>query len=141
MPVGLLPTASLVVLRLSGLPVPRQYRTLYGSNLMPEPPSKTWLQLFLDVFEDDPTVWILMASSLVSLVIGIYEDPSSGWIEGVAILSAVLIVAVVTACNDYQSQAQFIKLNKQAPVPAWKRKHEEIGYPCITLAQKLMTRP
>lgn len=54
-----------------------------------------------------------MVSAIVSLVIGIYEDPATGWIEGVAILSAVLIVAVVTACNDSASQDQFRKLNKQ----------------------------
>lgn len=36
---------------------------------------------------------------------------SQGWIEGVAILTAVLIVAVVTATNDYTKEQQFRKLN------------------------------
>ena len=33
--------------------------------------------------------------------VGFYSDPAKGWIEGVAILCAVLVVAVVTATNDY----------------------------------------
>lgn len=42
---------------------------------------------------------------------GFYSDPAKGWIEGVAILCAVLIVAVVTATNDYSKDKQFRALN------------------------------
>ena len=42
---------------------------------------------------------------------GLYEDPSTGWIEGAAILFAVLLVATVTATNDYRKESQFRKLN------------------------------
>ena len=52
-------------------------------------------------------------SAVVSLVVGIYEDPSKGWIEGVAILFAVLLVALVTTSNNYSKEAQFRKLNAQ----------------------------
>lgn len=34
-----------------------------------------------------------------------------GWIEGVAILVAVLLVVLVTTVNDFQKQKQFEKLN------------------------------
>lgn len=44
-------------------------------------------------------------------MIGIYEDPAKGWIEGAAILFAVSIVAVVTATNNYNKELQFRKLN------------------------------
>ncbi len=47
----------------------------------------------------------------MSFVVGVYEDPQKGWIEGAAILSAVLIVAVVTATNNYNKERQFRKLN------------------------------
>ncbi|CAM9407760.1 unnamed protein product, partial [Sphacelaria rigidula] len=43
--------------------------------------------------------------------VGFYSDPSKGWVEGVAILCAVLIVAVVTATNDYSKDKQFRALN------------------------------
>lgn len=43
--------------------------------------------------------------------VGFYSDPAKGWIEGVAILAAVLVVAVVTATNDYSKDKQFRALN------------------------------
>lgn len=43
--------------------------------------------------------------------VGFYSDPKNGWIEGVAILCAVLVVAVVTATNDYSKDKQFRALN------------------------------
>jgi len=86
-------------------------RELYGSNYLPSAPRKTFLDLFLGSF-DDETVRILMAAAIVSLVIGVYEDPSTGYVEGVAILTAVFIVAMVTALNDYQKETQFRALSK-----------------------------
>jgi magnesium-transporting ATPase (P-type) len=72
----------------------------YGMNMVPQPPTKTWFFLFFETFEDQ-TVIILIVSAIVSLIVGLYESLTSGWIEGTAILAAVLIVAVVTACNNY----------------------------------------
>lgn len=76
----------------------------------PEPESDTWLQMFLESFEDT-TLIILIVSAAVSLAVGLYEDPAKGWIEGAAILFAVLLVAVVTATNNYNKESQFRKLN------------------------------
>lgn len=85
-------------------------RKIYGRNEFPEPPSATWFDLFLESFEDT-TIIVLVVAAVVSLAVGVYEDPSKGWIEGAAILSAVLIVALVTATNNYNKEAQFRKLN------------------------------
>ena len=44
----------------------------------------------------------------------IFEDNDkrpTAWIEGGAILGAVLVVCTVTAWNDYQKERQFLKLN------------------------------
>lgn len=41
---------------------------------------------------------------MVSLAVGLYESLATGWIEGSAILAAVVIVAVVTATNDYMKE-------------------------------------
>jgi P-type Ca2+ transporter type 2C len=52
--------------------------------------------------------------------VGIYDDyrkaamgvqEGGGWIEGVAIIMAVLVVAVVTASNDYSKEQQFRALS------------------------------
>jgi calcium-translocating P-type ATPase len=85
-------------------------RELFGSNTLPASPRKTFLQLFVDTF-DDATLQILIVAAIVSLVIGIYDDPATGYVEGVAILAACLIVSVVTAINDYQKESQFRELS------------------------------
>ena len=77
---------------------------LYGANEFPAPEPKTWVAMFLESFEDT-TVIVLCVSAVVSLAVGLWEDytknTSKGWIEGAAILFAVVLVAVVTATNNY----------------------------------------
>lgn len=62
---------------------------------------------------------------MVSLAVGLYEDiaepeydPNTGekitgvkWVEGVAIIVAILIVVMVGSINDFQKEKQFRKLN------------------------------
>eukprot|EP00604_Paraphysomonas_vestita_P000027 CAMPEP_0174825842 /NCGR_PEP_ID=MMETSP1107-20130205/43165_1 /TAXON_ID=36770 /ORGANISM="Paraphysomonas vestita, Strain GFlagA" /LENGTH=444 /DNA_ID=CAMNT_0016057867 /DNA_START=347 /DNA_END=1679 /DNA_ORIENTATION=+ len=55
-----------------------------------------------------------MCASAVSLSIGIWEDPRTGWIEGTAILVAVFLVALVTAGNNYTKELQFRALEKSS---------------------------
>lgn len=50
---------------------------------------------------------ILIVSALISLTLGTYMEPDHGWIEGTAILSAVVIVVSVGAGNDYVKEKQF----------------------------------
>jgi magnesium-transporting ATPase (P-type) len=76
----------------------------------PEPESQSWLGMFLESFTD-ATLIVLIVAAVVSLIVGMVEDPTKGWIEGAAILSAVLLVAVVTATNNYNKECQFRKLN------------------------------
>lgn len=85
-------------------------RELFGCNSMPSAPRKSFWTLFCDTF-DDGTLQILIVAAVVSLVIGIYDDPTTGYVEGCAILCAVLIVSVVTAINDYQKESQFRELS------------------------------
>lgn len=77
---------------------------------MPVPDPQTWMEMFIESFYD-ATVIILMVAAVVSLIVGLYEDPNKGWIEGTTILIAVVIVAAVTATNNYNKEAQFRQLN------------------------------
>lgn len=83
---------------------------MYGENHFPDPESDTWFGMFFESFED-PTLIVLIVAAGVSLAIGIMDDPKHGWIEGSAILFAVVLVAVVTATNNYNKEQQFRKLN------------------------------
>ena len=78
----------------------------FGINVFPCQPYESWIALFTGCFED-VVLLVLVASAIVSLVIGSIEHPSTGWIDGLAIMIAVLLVATVTATNDYQKQLQF----------------------------------
>jgi hypothetical protein len=80
----------------------------------------TWLSLFLEAFEDVP-VRILSAAAFIALTAGLLEtflltkeggEAHNSWIEGVAIIMAVLIVATVTATNDYLKDQQFRSLQQ-----------------------------
>jgi len=85
-------------------------REHWGTNAMPATPRKDFWTLFVETF-DDATLQILIVAAVVSLAIGIYDDPATGYVEGCAILSACLIVSVVTAINDYQKESQFRQLS------------------------------
>ncbi|KAL0075273.1 PMCA-type calcium-translocating P-type ATPase [Phycomyces blakesleeanus] len=94
-------------------------QSVFGRNILPETISKSFLQLLWAAY-NDKTLILLTIASLVSLAIGIWEDyspnhpedePRVGWVEGTAILVAVLAVVLTNAINDYQKERQFKKLN------------------------------
>lgn len=68
------------------------------------------MELVCDALEDT-TLRILIVAAFVSLIVGMIEDPTDGWLEGVAILVAVVLVVTVTATNDYLKDKQFRKLS------------------------------
>ena len=48
----------------------------------------------------------------MSLLVGIWKDGvAHGWLEGVTIIAAVVIIVCVTAGNNYVKEMQFQKLN------------------------------
>ena len=59
---------------------------------------------------------ILCIVAIISLALGFYQSFRPGakdkveWVEGVAILVAVLVITVVQALNDYQKERQFQSL-------------------------------
>ncbi|KAL0249093.1 hypothetical protein GEMRC1_004327 [Eukaryota sp. GEM-RC1] len=57
-----------------------------------------------------------MVAALVSLLLGVFfSDPleeDHGYIEGVAILAAVLVVSLVASWNDFNKERQFRSLNQ-----------------------------
>ena len=66
----------------------------YGPNLFPEPPFAGFWALFFESFQD-PILLILVAAAVVSFVVGLINHPEDGWIDGVAIVIAILLVGLV----------------------------------------------
>jgi len=89
------------------------HRAFYGPNKLEPRPPKGFFQLLLEAL-NDTTLIILLVSAVVSIILGVIDiggDEELGWLDGVAILVAVIIVVLVTACNDYSKERQFRKLN------------------------------
>jgi P-type Ca2+ transporter type 2C len=84
-------------------------REKYGNNQFPESPMATYWDLLIAALSDT-TLLILVAAATVSLIIGVFENPAEGWIEGAAIFVAVALVANISAGNDYAKELQFRKL-------------------------------
>ncbi|XP_045780108.1 plasma membrane calcium-transporting ATPase 3 isoform X9 [Maniola jurtina] len=109
---------------LSGTKADLQHRReVFGSNLIPPKPPKTFLTLVWEALQD-VTLIILEVAAVVSLGLSFYkpsedesdpDDPAHldeeeahyQWIEGLAILISVIVVVIVTAFNDYTKERQF----------------------------------
>jgi len=91
-------------------------RQVYGANVIPPKPPKTFLMLMWEAIQD-VTLIILQVAALVSLILWLvtrhtsgddHEDEEEhGWIDSVAILVSVVVVVLVTAFNDYTKERQF----------------------------------
>ncbi|XP_041835826.1 plasma membrane calcium-transporting ATPase 4 [Melanotaenia boesemani] len=104
---------------LPGNPVDlEKHRTAFGMNFIPPKKPKMFLQLVWKALQD-VTLIILVITAVVWLGLDVYHPPGdgneacghvageAGWIEGAAILFAVIIVVLVTAFNDWFREKQF----------------------------------
>eukprot|EP01061_Rhynchopus_euleeides_P037765 TRINITY_DN647_c0_g2_i1.p1 TRINITY_DN647_c0_g2~~TRINITY_DN647_c0_g2_i1.p1 ORF type:complete len:1024 (+),score=459.41 TRINITY_DN647_c0_g2_i1:166-3237(+) len=90
-------------------------REKWGINKLPEQEDVTLWDKFSEQFED-PMVRLLMAAAIVSLMLYYFTDSEpGGWIEGVAILASVAIVACVSALNEYSKEMKFKELSAARP--------------------------
>ncbi|CAK5269233.1 unnamed protein product [Mycena citricolor] len=92
---------------------------VYGQNVLPSRKSKSLLSLMLAALMDKVLI-LLSIAAVVSLALGLFQDfgttrpagqPPVDWVEGVAIMVAIVIVVVVGSVNDWQKERQFKALN------------------------------
>lgn len=93
---------------------------VYKRNVLPEKkPTPLW-KLMWGAY-NDKVLLLLTAAAIISLALGLYEtfgvehDPDQpmplDWVEGVAIIIAIVIVVLVGSVNDYQKERAFVKLS------------------------------
>lgn len=95
-------------------------RRVYGTNKLPERKLKTIWELAWIAYNDKVLI-LLTIAAVISLAVGIPQslhpanpnEPGVEWVEGLAILIAIIIVVTVGAANDWQKERQFAKLNKK----------------------------
>lgn len=98
----------------------------YDRNILPEKKAKSLFYLMWMALQDKVLI-LLTVAAIISLALGLYETfgqpaehdaqgrklPKVDWVEGVAIMVAIIIVVVVGAGNDWQKELRFVKLNKK----------------------------
>jgi P-type Ca2+ transporter type 2C len=94
-------------------------KRIYKDNRLPEKKPKTIWQLAWIAYKDKVLI-LLSVAAVISLALGIYQAITSTdgearvqYVEGVAIMIAIIIVVVVGAGNDYKKELQFVRLNRK----------------------------
>jgi Ca2+-transporting ATPase len=96
-------------------------KRIYSDNRLPEKKGKNIFQLMWITYNDKVLI-LLSVAAAISLAVGLYqtfgtvhnaENPPIEWVEGVAIIIAIMVVVVVGSLNDFQKERQFVKLNKK----------------------------
>ncbi|CAO1612617.1 unnamed protein product [Jaminaea pallidilutea] len=111
---------------------PQDRERVFGRNSLPAKKGKSlWLLMWIAL--QDKVLIILIVAAIVSLALGFYTDfgappeflpcadgpnglceqPNVDWVEGLAILIAVVVVVTVGSANDYAKERQLQKLNEQ----------------------------
>lgn len=85
-------------------------RQIFGSNILPTVRQKRFFEFLWEALQDRILI-LLAGSAIVSLIV---HFRNNGWIEGVAILLAVIIVVMVNAINDWKKDQMFRSLNKKS---------------------------
>ncbi|CAK9251023.1 unnamed protein product [Sphagnum jensenii] len=89
-------------------------RAVFGKNEIPASPKRYFLFMLFEALTD-PTLLVLIAAAIVSLVIGVVDtSQQDGWIEGVAIFIAIILVSLITTSNDYSKELQFRALERSS---------------------------
>ncbi|KAF6813603.1 calcium-translocating P-type ATPase [Colletotrichum sojae] len=93
----------------------------FRDNRLPDQKQKSILELIWITYNDKILI-LLTIAAVVSLALGLYEtfgkqhEPGEAkveWVEGVAILIAIVIVVMVGSINDWRMQRAFNNLNKK----------------------------
>ena len=94
-------------------------KRIFEDNRLPEKKAKSIFELAWLAYNDKVLI-LLTVAAVISLALGIYQSVTAKdgearvqWVEGVAIMVAIIIVVVVGAANDWQKERQFVKLNKK----------------------------
>ncbi|KAG9252714.1 calcium-translocating P-type ATPase [Emericellopsis atlantica] len=93
---------------------------VFDRNTLPPKKATPFWKLMWAAYNDMVLI-VLTIAAVISLALGLYETlgvdhpegapPSLDWVEGVAIVVAIVIVVGVGSFNDWQKERAFVKLN------------------------------
>ena len=93
-----------------------EHRTRYGDNRLPAPKTKSVWTMFVESL-NDRTLLILIGAAMLALGVEVLQSAlvagyAPHYIDGLAILGAVLIASLVTTLNEAQAAKQFETLSE-----------------------------
>lgn len=89
-----------------------KHRQAYGANRLPDKKLKSFLSHLFEALNDLVLIALIIAS-IVTIIFGAVVSKEAGdWIEGIAIMVAVVVVSGVGSVQNYQQEKQFDSLSK-----------------------------
>ncbi|KAH9025691.1 calcium-translocating P-type ATPase [Lactarius deliciosus] len=94
---------------------------IYGHYTPPQRPTKSLL-LFMWLALQDKVLVLLLIAAVISFTLGLFQDFCTSrpqgdhpvdWVQGVAIIAAILVVVAVGSLNDWQKERQFQALDEK----------------------------
>ncbi|KAF4946214.1 hypothetical protein FGADI_11348 [Fusarium gaditjirri] len=94
---------------------------IFRDNRLPDKKTKSLLEIAWTTYNDKVLI-LLTIAAIISLALGLYQtfggehkkgEPKVEWVEGVAIIVAIVIVVLVGTINDWHMQRQFTRLTKK----------------------------
>src|SRR5262245_52172461 len=86
----------------------QQSRQTHGHNVLTPPERDPWWKQWLSKFKD-PVIRILMIAAVIQIGVGFYKGE---YIEGLAIVVAILLATTLAFINEYKANREFDILNK-----------------------------
>ncbi|KAH0791010.1 calcium-translocating P-type ATPase, PMCA-type family protein [Histomonas meleagridis] len=90
-------------------------KSKYGTNELPEKEVSSFFDMLIEALNDQ-TLLILISCAIFSLIFEVIfaspEERSTSWIDGAAILMAVVIVSFVQAYSNHKQELQFASVNR-----------------------------
>ena len=96
--------------RFTGLTPPQveESRAKHGMNVLTPPEAEPWWKLYLQKFED-PVIRILMIAAVITIIVGVVDG---SYVEGIAIVIAILLATTLAFVNEFRAQREFDVLNR-----------------------------
>lgn len=93
-------------------------------NAKPKPSRPPFFDSLKDAL-NDRILLLVGLFAVLSIIPGMIVEPSTGWVEGVFILVALLVQVLITALNDYSKDSKFVELqslNREESIPVLRGK-------------------
>mmetsp|Transcript_104994 Transcript_104994/g.145192 ORF Transcript_104994/g.145192 Transcript_104994/m.145192 type:complete len:131 (+) Transcript_104994:133-525(+) len=86
----------------------KRRQSFFGPNKKPMPQLPPFWESFKDAI-DDRIILTAAIFGVLTMLVGLIYDPS-GMVDGIAILISLLLLVLITSCNDWKKDTKFVEL-------------------------------